>query len=62
MLRYIGWVKRHIAGEHDVRGIIICRNATDRLKYASSAVGNVGIKEYEVNFSFHDADLEVEED
>lgn len=62
ILRYMGWVKRHLAGERNVRGIIVCRNATDRLKYATSTVGSVGIKEYEVNFSFHDADLEVEED
>lgn len=62
ILRYMGWVKRHLAGDRNVRGIIVCRNATDRLKYATSTLGNVGIKEYEVNFSFHDADLEVEED
>lgn len=62
ILRYMGWVKRHLARERKVRGIIVCRNATDRLKYATSTVGSVGIKEYEVNFNFYDADLEVEED
>ena len=62
LLRYIGWVKRHIARERRVRGIIICRNATDGLKYATSTLENVKIKEYEVHFSFQDADLEIEKD
>lgn len=58
LLRYVGWVKRHLAGDKKVRGIIVCRNATDGLKYATSTLEDVGIKEYEVHFSFHDADLE----
>lgn len=61
LLRYMGWVKRHIAGNRKVRGIIVCMNATDGLKYATSTLENVTIKEYEVHFSFHDADLEIEE-
>jgi hypothetical protein len=60
LLRYMGWVKRHVAGNRKVRGIIVCRNATDGLKYATSTLENVSIKEYEVHFSFHDADLEIE--
>jgi len=61
ILRYMGWVKRHIAGNRKVRGIIVCMNATDGLKYATSTLENLSIKEYEVHFSFHDADLEIEE-
>ena len=61
LLRYMGWVKRHIAANRKVRGIIVCRNATDGLKYATSTSEKVSIKEYEVHFSFHDADLEVGE-
>jgi len=60
VLRYMGWVKRHIAGNRKVRGIIVCMNATDGLKYAASTLENVSIKEYEVHFSLHDADLEIE--
>jgi len=61
LLRYMGWVKRRMAANRKVRGIIVCRNATDGLKYATSTLENVSIKEYEVHFSFHDADLEVGE-
>lgn len=59
LLRYIGWVKKHVARNKKVRGMIVCRNATDGLKYATSTLGNVTIREYEVHFSFHDADLGV---
>lgn len=62
LLRYMGWIKKHIAGNRKVRGIIVCRNATDGLKYAASTLESVSIKEYEVHFSFHDADLEIERD
>jgi len=61
LLRYMGWVKRHLAGKRKVRGIIVCMNATDGLKYATLTLENVNIKEYEVHFSFNDADLEIEE-
>jgi len=61
LLKYMGWVKKHLAKDRKVRGIIVCRNATDELKYAASTLENVSIKEYEVHFSFHDADLEIEE-
>jgi len=50
-----------MAPDREVRGIIVCMNATDALKYATSTLENVSIKEYEVHFSFHDADLEVEQ-
>jgi len=61
VLRYMGWVKKHMAGDRNVRGIIICKTATDRLKYATSLLDNVCIKEYEVTFSFNDTDLEIED-
>ncbi|MFQ6065375.1 MAG: endonuclease NucS domain-containing protein [Candidatus Bathyarchaeia archaeon] len=60
ILKYMGWVKRHMVPDREVRGIIVCMNATDALKYATSTLENVSIKEYEVHFSFHEADLEVE--
>jgi hypothetical protein len=62
LLRYMGWIKKHMAENRKVRGIIVCRNATDGLKYAASTLESISIKEYEVHFSFHDADLEMESD
>ena len=51
LLRYIGWVKRHLAGEGEtVQGMIICRNADKALHYALSVVNDVELREYEVEF------------
>ena len=51
LLRYIGWVKRHLAEAGDeVHGMIICREADDALRYALNAVSNVELRLYEVEF------------
>ena len=51
LLRYIGWVKRHLAKAGDeVHGMIICREADDALRYALSVVSNVELRLYEVEF------------
>jgi len=55
LLRYMGWVKRKLAGEgQEVRGIIVASGFKDRLKYAVDAMPNVLLKRYAVNFSFVD--------
>lgn len=51
LLRYIGWVKCHLAeNEDEVHGMIICREADDALRYALSTVQNVELRLYEVEF------------
>ncbi len=57
-LGYIGAVQRLLSKDRPVRGIIVCETATTGLKYADL---EVLIKEYLVQFSFTDADLQVEE-
>ena len=52
LLRYMGWVKKNLAKEKEVRGLIICQIATENLKYSISMVSNIAIKEYQVQFSF----------
>ncbi|MCI0785316.1 MAG: DUF1016 family protein [Chloroflexi bacterium] len=50
-LRYMGWVKEHICeGNEGVRGLIICRESDERLRYALSVVPEVEVRFYEVNF------------
>lgn len=51
LLRYVGWVKRHLAeaGE-DVRGMIICGESDDSLIYAMSMVQGGSLMVYEVEF------------
>jgi hypothetical protein len=60
ILRYMGWVKHHLAKNQDVRGIIVTGKADDQLKYAASVVRNIKIKEYKVEFTFNDANLSIE--
>jgi hypothetical protein len=51
LLRYIGWVKLHLAEDADeVHGLIICREAEEALQYALSTVPNVKLRLYEVEF------------
>jgi len=57
LLRYIGWVKRHLAEEGDeVHGMIICREADVPLHYSLSTVPNVEIRLYEVEFHLKEAE------
>ncbi|MBI4764660.1 MAG: DUF1016 family protein [Deltaproteobacteria bacterium] len=56
LLRYIGWVKRNLAEDGDeVHGMIICREADDALHYALSAVPNMELRLYEVEFRLREA-------
>jgi len=51
LLRYLGWVKRHLAEDGEqVHGMIICREADDALHYALSTVRNVELRLYQVEF------------
>lgn len=51
LLRYIGWIKQHLAAEgEEVRGLVICREADKALYYALNAISNVELLLYEVEF------------
>jgi len=51
LLRYVGWVKRHLAKAGDeVQGMIICGDADDALRYALSTIPNVELRRYRVDF------------
>ncbi|MGC8812748.1 MAG: endonuclease NucS domain-containing protein [Candidatus Aenigmatarchaeota archaeon] len=49
VLRYMGWVKENIAGNKNVRGLILAEEVDDRLKYAIKNVENVKIFTYKVS-------------
>ncbi len=60
LLRYIGWVKRHLAEEKDeVHGLIICREADDALHYALTTVPNVALRLYEVEFRLKEEEEKI---
>ena len=51
ILRYIGWVKHHLARpEQTVKGAIVVQSANEWLRYAVSAVPDISLFEYEVDF------------
>ena len=50
----MGWVKRHLAIEKPVHGVIVAASIDERLKYAAVVVPDVSILEYEVSFKLND--------
>jgi len=52
VLRYMGWVQENLAGNREVRGIIVANEFTESLKYAAIAMPHVALKKYEVRFEF----------
>ena len=54
ILRYKGWVKRHIANGRRVRGCIIAQHISDRIRYAMTDVADVFLKEYELHMTLRD--------
>jgi hypothetical protein len=51
ILRYIGWLKRKVAGDKKVTGIIVAANIDDKLRFAINAVDNVELFEYQLEFN-----------
>jgi hypothetical protein len=53
--RYMGWVKKNLAGSEEVRGIIIARSNDVELQYALETVRNVELFVYKVSFTLERA-------
>lgn len=51
LLRYMGWVKRHLANGREVTGVIVASSIDERLRYAVTMAQGVKLFTYEVNFS-----------
>lgn len=49
ILRYMGWVKKHLAGDNNVHGIIVASDIGQKLKYAATQVPNVRLMEYNLD-------------
>lgn len=63
VLRYIGWVRRHLAEEDElVRGLIIARDPDEALLYALDAFPGqeVELQRYEVEFELFPGGLEMD--
>jgi hypothetical protein len=48
LLRYMGWVRRHLAEGNLVRGIIIAFRIPTKTRYAAADLPNVELREYEL--------------
>jgi hypothetical protein len=54
ILRYMGWVKEHLAQDHEVRGIVVANDFSESLRCAARAMPMVALKRYSVRFEFAD--------
>lgn len=57
ILRYMGWVERHLSGGHRVFGVVLAADISEKLRYAATQVPQVRLMEYELRFSLKSADL-----
>ena len=60
LLRYMGWVKKNLAQNREVYGVIVAKDIDDKLRYAALLVPNISLLEYEVDFRLKTANLEAE--
>ena len=51
VLRYMGWIREHLAGEVPVKGIIVASEISKDLILATSSVKDIRLVEYEISFS-----------
>lgn len=58
ILRYMGWVKKHLAGKSNVFGVIVASDISEKLRYAATQVPNVRLMEYELKVDLHAVSLE----
>jgi len=57
VLRYMGWVRENIATEgQKVKGVIICRNIDDALKYAVKNLSDITVLTYQVTFALNEVE------
>jgi hypothetical protein len=57
ILRYMGWVKKHLANGAPVSGVIVASEITDKLKYAVSLVPSIALYAYKVKFDLTEEKL-----
>jgi hypothetical protein len=50
LLRYMGWVQKHLAGNKEVRGIIVASKMDTKLRYAVTKTPDVSLYEYQLRF------------
>lgn len=51
LMRYMGWVRTHLAGEARVYGVIVAAEISDKLRYGALVAQDVFLLEYELQVS-----------
>ena len=59
VLRYMGWVKEHLAGEKNVFGVIVASDIGKKLRYAATQVPNVRLMEYDLKVDLRPVRLSI---
>ncbi|WP_175577263.1 endonuclease NucS domain-containing protein [Rhizobium oryziradicis] len=55
LTRYMGWLKKTIAADREVYGVIVSKEIGSNLRYAVSVVPNVFLFEYAIQFTLNEA-------
>ncbi|MDP9317210.1 MAG: endonuclease NucS [Chloroflexota bacterium] len=51
ILRYMGWIKQHLAQDRAVTGVIVAKSIDEKLRYAASVTPGITLLEYDVQFT-----------
>jgi RecB family endonuclease NucS len=57
ILRYMGWVKEHLASSKNVYGVIVASDIGQKLRYAATQVSNVRLMEYDLKVELRGVSL-----
>jgi hypothetical protein len=52
LARYMGWIRKNLAGEKHTRGMIVASKITEDLKLAAAVIPNVSLVEYQMALTF----------
>lgn len=58
ILRYMGWIKEHVAGDRGVYGVIVASDISTKLKYAATVVPSVSLMEYRLQIAMQPVALQ----
>ncbi|KAF2519727.1 DUF91 domain-containing protein [Flavobacterium salilacus subsp. salilacus] len=56
LLRYMGWIKKELAGDKKVSGIIVANKMDEKIKYAVSIIPDISLWEYQMTFELNKLD------
>lgn len=54
---YMGWIKKNLAKDESVRGMIVAYDFDDKIKYAAQSNPNINLKRYILGFKFEETSL-----